>query len=234
MAHGRESDYIILPSFIASTLSVLNPRNNDLNSFGHAIDFALHPTDWSCRRVYTASNDRFSQHWLDKIKYPVLPNEIFGLEDKLHIRLNLFSFDDAFGYKRYAQYISKHYYPEKNQSSLLGRPICLDKALFTTLFRYYKILAFIVLLVIFLKLNSNYFYSRWEKKHFSTRCLKHFKEQRTLHQHQWYCKNEVEPENLIDDRRNTGGYSKEVSKARYDCVRRLLKKLDAQENNTLI
>ena len=113
MAHGSESDYKLLLSFIASTLSVLNPRNNGLKSFGHAIAFALHPTDWRCRRVYSASNNRFSQHGLDKIKYSVLSNEIPELEDKLHMRINLFSFDDAFGYKRYAQYISKHYYPEE-------------------------------------------------------------------------------------------------------------------------
>ena len=37
MALGSESDYRLLPSFIASTRSVLNPRNNDLKSFGHAI-----------------------------------------------------------------------------------------------------------------------------------------------------------------------------------------------------
>ena len=85
MAHGRESDYRLLPSLIASTLLVLNPRNNDLKSFGHAISFALHPTDWSCRRVYSANNNRFSQHDLDKIKYPVLPNEIPRLKNKLHM-----------------------------------------------------------------------------------------------------------------------------------------------------
>ena len=113
MAQGSESDYRLLPSFIASTLSVLNPRNNDLKSFGHAIAFVLHPTDWRYRRVFSASNSRFIEHGLDKIKYPVLPNEIPGLEDKLHYRINLFSFDDAFGYKRYAQYISKRYYPEE-------------------------------------------------------------------------------------------------------------------------
>ena len=45
MAQDSESDYRLLPSFIASTQSVLNPRNNDLKSFGHAIPFALHPTD---------------------------------------------------------------------------------------------------------------------------------------------------------------------------------------------
>ena len=113
ITHGSESDYRLLPLFIALILSVLNPRNNDLKSFGHAIAFALHPTDWRCRRVYSASNTRFSQHGLDKIKYLVLLNEIPELKHKLHMKINLFSFDDAFGYKRYAQYISKHNYPEE-------------------------------------------------------------------------------------------------------------------------
>ena len=113
MAQGNESDYRLLPSFIASTLSVLNPRIYDLKSFGHAIAFAFHPTDWSSRRVSSATNSRFIEHGLDKTKYPVLPNEIPELEDKLHYRINLLSFDDPFGYKRYAQYISKRYYPEE-------------------------------------------------------------------------------------------------------------------------
>ena len=113
MAQGSESDYRLLPSFIASTRSVLNQRNNDLKSFGHAIAFTFHLTDWKSRKVYSASNSRFSQHGLDKIKYPVLPNEIPGIEDKPRYRINLFSFDDAFGYKRYAQYISKRFYPEE-------------------------------------------------------------------------------------------------------------------------
>ena len=113
MAQGSESDYRLLPSFIVSTRSVLNPRNNDLKSFVHAIVFALHLTDWRSRRIFSASNNRFIQYGLDKIKYPVVPNEIPGLEDKLHYRINLFSFDDAFRYKRYAQYISKRFYPEE-------------------------------------------------------------------------------------------------------------------------
>ena len=67
-------------------------------------------------------------------------------------------------------------------------------------------------------------------KHFCTRCLKHFTEQRTFQQHKRYCKNEVKPGNLIDDLRIIGGYSKEVRKARYDRVRQLLQKLDTQVN----
>ena len=113
MAQGSESNYRLLPSFIASTRSVLNPRNNELESFKHAIAFAPHPTDWTSRKVYLASNSRYIKHGLYKIKYLVLPNKIPGLEDKLHYRINLFLFDDAFGYKRYAQYISKRFYHEE-------------------------------------------------------------------------------------------------------------------------
>ena len=113
MAQGSNSDYRLLPSFIASTRSVLSPSIIDLKSFGHAIALAIHPTDWRSRRVYSANNSRFIEHGLDKIKYPVLPNEISRLEDKLYYRINLFLFDDAFGYKRYAQYISKRFYYEE-------------------------------------------------------------------------------------------------------------------------
>ena len=113
MAQGSESDYRLLPSFIASTRSVLNPNINYLKSFGHAIALALYQTDWKSRKVYSASNSRFSQHELDKIKYPVLLNEIPGIKNKLHYRINLFSFNDAFWYKRYANYISKGFYLEE-------------------------------------------------------------------------------------------------------------------------
>ena len=109
MAQSSELDYKLLPLFIASTRSVLNPRINDLKSFGHAVAFALHSTDWRSRRVYSASNSRFIEHGLDKIKYPVLPNKIPGLQDKLHYRINLF----LFGYIRYAHYISKRFYVEE-------------------------------------------------------------------------------------------------------------------------
>ena len=113
MAQGSDLDFRLVPPCIASTQSLLNPMNNYLKSFGHTISFALHPIDWSSRRVVFATHSRFIEHGLAKIKFPVLPNEIPGLEDKLHYRINLLTFDDPFEYMRYAQYISKRYYPEK-------------------------------------------------------------------------------------------------------------------------
>ena len=66
------------------------------------------------------------------------------------------------------------------------------------------------------------------KKHFCTRCLKHFMEQRSLQQHALYCTNEVEPDNLIDALRVTGGYSNEVRKANIKRMRRYLQRLEEE------
>ena len=76
MAKNSESDYRHLPSIILSTRWVLNPINQDLKCFGHAIVFAHHPTVWNACRGQSAKEERLIQHGLDKIKYPVLPCEI--------------------------------------------------------------------------------------------------------------------------------------------------------------
>ena len=113
MAQNSESDFWLLPFYILSTRSVLNPINQDLKSFGHAIVFAHHPTDWNARRGQPAKEERFIKHGLDKIKYPVLPCEIQELENQLRLRINLFAFDDPSGYRRYAMYVSKSKYLEE-------------------------------------------------------------------------------------------------------------------------
>ena len=74
-------------------------------------------------------------------------------------------------------------------------------------------------------------FSNNSKKHFCTRCLKHFTEQKTLQQHRLYCKNEVDPENLIDQLRVTGGYSKHIRNSTIERTRRYLKRLDADEKS---
>ena len=80
MAQGSESIFQLLPSFICSTGSVLNPKHRDLQSFGHAIIFAYHPTDWTFHRGQPDKESRFNQYGLISIKYPVLPNDISKLE----------------------------------------------------------------------------------------------------------------------------------------------------------
>ena len=52
---GNESDYRLLPLLIAMTLSVLYQTKNEVDSFGHAIAFALYPTELSSRRVIFAT-----------------------------------------------------------------------------------------------------------------------------------------------------------------------------------
>ena len=74
-------------------------------------------------------------------------------------------------------------------------------------------------------------FSNNSKKHFCTRCIKHFKEQKTLQQHRWYCKKEIEPENLIDQLRVTGGISKHIRNSTIERTRRYLKRLDADEES---
>ena len=88
MAQHSESDYRLLPSYILSTRFVLNPINQDLKSFGHAIVFAHHPPDWKARRGKPAKEERLIQHGLDKTKYPVLPCEVPELENQLQMRIN--------------------------------------------------------------------------------------------------------------------------------------------------
>ena len=83
MPQNSESYYRLLPSYILSTRSVLNPINQELTSFGHAIVVAHHPTDWNGRRGQPAKKGRLIQHGLDRIKYPVLPCEIPKLENQL-------------------------------------------------------------------------------------------------------------------------------------------------------
>ena len=56
-------------------------------------------------------------------------------------------------------------------------------------------------------------------------------EQKTLQQHRWYCKEEVEPENLIDQLRVTYGFSKHIRNSTVEKTRRYLKRFDADEES---
>jgi len=108
-----ESDCRILPKYLNSKRAVVNPRNNDHRSFGYGIMFALYPNDWQIYKLKPQSDQHFRDKGLDKIKYPVLIDEIPALEEQLNIRINVFTFDDAAGFKRYSLYISKKFKPEE-------------------------------------------------------------------------------------------------------------------------
>ena len=102
-------------------------------SFEHAIVFAFHPTNRNSDRSKLSNNNRFNQHDLSLPKYLALSNDISELEYKLNLRINLFLFDDAFGYKRYALFILDAFTTKKLIYYFGARDLC-DKILFTTLF----------------------------------------------------------------------------------------------------
>jgi len=105
-----ESDFRLLPKFLKSKNAILNPTNNDQRSFGYAILYYFHPSDW---KNNLQIKDHLIKHGLDKIKYPVHLEDISMLENQLNIRINVFSFIDKGGYKRYSLYISKKYKPDE-------------------------------------------------------------------------------------------------------------------------
>ena len=76
-------------------------------------------------------------------------------------------------------------------------------------------------------------YSDTRKLRFCTRCLRHFNYERYLKQHEPHCPNEVDPDNLIDALKVTGGYSKEIRKRQVEGLIRHAKKLkeDLQSND---
>ena len=111
-----QSDFRLLPVFIQSKRAIINPMNNDHCSFGYAIVLFYHPGEWKYRFKSFISDklkQRFSEHKLDQIKYPVQIGDIPSIEDQLNLRINVFSFDDRTGCKRYPLYISKKYKPEE-------------------------------------------------------------------------------------------------------------------------
>jgi len=104
--YQSESDYRLLPKFLKSKYAILNPQNSDHRNFGYAIIYALHPNDWKNNQFNEHKHDRFAQYGLDEIQYPVKVEEIPNLEDKLNIRINVWSFLDTNNYIRNYLYIS--------------------------------------------------------------------------------------------------------------------------------
>lgn len=83
-----ESDYWLLASFIAVTLSLLNPKINHLKIFGQVLVFTFLSTEWSVCRVVSGTNSQLNEHRLNKIKYMVFSNKIFGFYNKFYHKIN--------------------------------------------------------------------------------------------------------------------------------------------------
>ena len=105
------SDYRLLPKFLVSKREILNPKNIDHRSFGYAIMFAQNPKDWREYSSKPSMDINFEQLGLNKIKYPVLLNEVPACEEQLNIRINVFTFDDATLF--HSHYISQKFKPHE-------------------------------------------------------------------------------------------------------------------------
>ena len=105
------SDYRLLLKFIVSKRAILNPKNINHRSFNYFIMFAKNSKN--CREYLSKPfiNIHIEQLGLNKIKYPVLLNKVAACEEKLNIRNNVFTFDDAAVFKRHSQYISRKFKP---------------------------------------------------------------------------------------------------------------------------
>jgi hypothetical protein len=117
MSNNSETDFRLLPKFIQSKRAILNPINNDHCSFGYAIVLFLYPNEWRICSSKVLLTQRlklkFAQHKLNEITYPVHIEDIPSIEDLLNFRINVFTFADSSGFKRYSLYISKKYKTEE-------------------------------------------------------------------------------------------------------------------------
>ena len=107
------SDYRLLLKFLVSKRAILNPKNIDHRSFGYAIMFAQNRKDLREYSSKPSMDIHFEQLGLNKIKYSVLLNEVPACEEQLNIRINVFTFDDAAGFKRHSHYISQKFKPQE-------------------------------------------------------------------------------------------------------------------------
>jgi hypothetical protein len=100
------SGFKTLPRFLALKKCIVNVQNTDNRCFGYSLLAALEPANGARNRA-SRYDLHFAKHGLDEIQYPVSPNEVPAIEDKVHININVFSFFDDEGKGRYPLYASK-------------------------------------------------------------------------------------------------------------------------------
>ncbi len=101
--------YVQVPPYLRNKHCIVNVKNNDDRCFGYAILSALHPAKDNAERV-SNYNHYFEQYHLHDLQYPIAPNDVPDVEDRLRIRINIFSFYDDKGAARYPLYVSKKDY----------------------------------------------------------------------------------------------------------------------------
>ena len=107
--------YSQLPPYLAKKRSLINIHNNDERCFGYSLAaHYLYNENERIGKPQSRTPNRPSQYkkhfnrfGLDNISYPVDPHQVPEIEDKLGLRINLFSFFDETGEARYPLYVSK-------------------------------------------------------------------------------------------------------------------------------
>ena len=101
------SGYQPLPKFLANKKAIVNVKNRDNRCFAYALMSALKPNPIHPSRQTRICTDALKKYKLHDIAYPVQPTDIPQLEEKLKLKINLFSFYDDEGRARYPLYISQ-------------------------------------------------------------------------------------------------------------------------------
>ena len=106
--------YKVLPEFLKNKRAIINVENRDNRCFGYAIAAALvaleeHPP--AAVRQHPGRPGIYAEHFqkygLHDIHYPVEPERMPEMENKLNLKINVFSFYDDEGLARFPLYISK-------------------------------------------------------------------------------------------------------------------------------
>lgn len=167
--------YIPLPPFLEHKKAIINVHNMDNRSMGYAVLSFLHRVERSGSAGRPSKYDPFfAPHGLAGIKYPVEPRRVGEIEDRIHCRINLFTFYDEMGQDRAPIYVSdKDFTPEIDLLFWIQRGSGEEVAHYAWI------------------KNFNAFIGCWEKNHrrlfCCKRCCQHFASQRRLDIHRANC-----------------------------------------------
>ena len=167
--------YSQLPTFVAKKRSLINIQNNDARCFGYClVTHYLYQENERIGNPQSRTPNRPSHYrkqlkrfGLDTLFYPIDPQQVPEIEDKLGIRINLFSFFDDKGEARYPLYVSKKDFVD--EVDLLYWP------------GHYVLIR-----------NFNGFMGNnqtgYHTRYFCKNCFGHHNKKITLEKHQLYCR----------------------------------------------
>jgi hypothetical protein len=167
-----------VPSHIALKKGVVSVQNIDKRCFGFAVVSALEPAKDNADRP-AQYEVHFAKYGLDQIEYPVAPEQVPALEDKLKIAINVFTVRDDEGKSQCPLYVSKKVF--KNADETEKKTIDL---LFWTRRGHEE--GHFAWIKSFSRFMADLRKSR-HKLYWCKRCLGHFTTPEALTNHQEYC-----------------------------------------------